>query len=141
MVAVAALGVVSALAAGPAQAVSFNYAKITFASFDPGPLDGMVVAAPHKSKPRARVWASLHGLPLTKEGSGQFLLIASPQPCGDAIVFDTSVYRLTFTTGKSDAFRTARVGLRAPLRTARSVRLFERGDQGAGAQLACARSI
>jgi hypothetical protein len=137
--AAAALGVTMAAGAGSAHAVSFNYSKIEFAAVGPGPVEGLVVVAQRKSKPRAHVWASFHGLPLTKEGSGTLILLASREPCADAIVFDTSVWRLRFAASKADVFHSASVRLRAPLRKARSVRLFDAADGRPGKQLACGR--
>jgi hypothetical protein len=135
-----ALGAVVAVTAGSAQAVSFNYAKIEFADFGPGPVDGLVVVAQRRrSEPRAHVWASFHGLPLTKEGSGTLILLGSRQPCADAIVFDTSVYRLRFAASKADVFHSASVRLRAPLRKAKTVRLFKAVDGQPGKQYACGR--
>ena len=149
--AVVATAGVSVAGDGPAARQAAWYAKFDgFADVRGGPIQGIVATGQQPNRRRVRVFVSLHGLPVTDGASNTYLIVATKRPCsqaapaggdadsdGDVDGTDFALWRTVLTTTRADLFDKATPKLLGPLKSARSVRIYDRKDGGQPTQRAC----
>ena len=120
--------------------LTFNYAKLDF--MRRGSIRGIVAAAQRSTRGRITVFASLHGSEL-KEGA-RYQVLASKLACsedGDTDGSDFLVWRIRLTgQNDGDTFAARKTRRRAPLRSTRSVRVYDLSGSGPPRQLSCKAS-
>jgi hypothetical protein len=139
------LGVAVAAAAGVSastvQPASLNFEEIKVTYMGGKGVKGLVVAGRNEGQSRATVYASFHGLPVIGAGAGAGSVYgAYRRPCSSIVdAADYVVWRAPLKNKRPDALRARKVRLRSPLKSAKSVRVFDMSREQPR-QLACGRA-
>jgi hypothetical protein len=123
--------------------------KVQFAELSEDSMRGLVVASQRAGQPRVKVHVSLHGLP-PADGPEPYRILADQRPCsiagdfnadGNVDAADFLVWRTSIIMANTEGdFHVKSTRRRAPLRSAQSIRVFHRADDGKPEQLACGRA-
>lgn len=115
--------------------------KGVFATLEGQRVRGLVVATKRPEQPRVATFVSLHGLSTTGGVSSTYLVVASKASCEDGNVdgADFLVWRTPIPANPDGGLHVSSARLRAPLHSARSVRVYDRTQVGQPTQLACAK--
>jgi hypothetical protein len=137
-VVIAALGTAVEASGRPSphatQGASLNFSQIAFAQVKEGSIGGLVVAGKLPRRPRARLYISLHGMPV-KGDSDRYLVTADKRPCsqlagdfdndGQVDGADFVVFKVGIIMANTEGDFHVRTRLRARLGSAQSVRIYD----------------